>query len=66
MDTGSVSDQEKIALPNTSQEVRGVDSKFFGVFSREVRARTFLAVFIMGMQQLGGIDGVLYVSFEFR
>jgi hypothetical protein len=27
-----------------------------------VRARTFLAVFIMGMQQLSGIDGVLYVS----
>lgn len=35
---------------------------FFDIFSRDVRARTCLAVFMMGMQQLSGIDGVLYVS----
>lgn len=35
---------------------------FFDVFSRDVRARTGLAVFMMGMQQFSGIDGVLYVS----
>jgi DNA-directed RNA polymerase III subunit RPC2 len=32
------------------------------LFSRDVRSRTGLAVFMMGMQQLSGIDGVLYVS----
>ena len=37
-------------------------SGFFDVFSRDVRTRTGLAVFMMGMQQLSGIDGVLYVS----
>lgn len=31
------------------------------LFSRDVRSRTGLAVFMMGMQQLSGIDGVLYV-----
>lgn len=32
------------------------------VFSAESRPRLFFAVFLMGMQQLSGIDGVLYVS----
>lgn len=36
--------------------------KFFELFSADIRARTFLGVFVMGMQQLSGIDGVLYVS----
>ena len=35
---------------------------FADVFKKDVRKRTFLAVFLMGMQQLSGIDGVLYVS----
>lgn len=35
---------------------------FFDVFARDVRSRTALAVFLLGMQQLSGIDGVLYVS----
>lgn len=34
---------------------------FKDVFKKDVRKRTFLAVFLMGMQQLAGIDGVLYV-----
>lgn len=34
---------------------------FFDVFSKDVRARTALAAFMMAMQQLNGIDGVLYV-----
>ncbi len=32
------------------------------LFSRAYRARTVLALFILGMVQLSGIDGVLYVS----
>jgi hypothetical protein len=43
----------------------GHDAKkhsFFDVFSADVRARTGLAAFMMAMQQLNGIDGVLYVS----
>ncbi|KAF2462449.1 putative transporter [Lineolata rhizophorae] len=35
---------------------------FFDVFKRDVRARTLLAVFMMGMQQMSGIDGVLYYA----
>jgi DNA-directed RNA polymerase III subunit RPC2 len=37
---------------------------FLDVFSLDTRWRTTLAVFMMGMQQLSGIDGVLYVSFK--
>ena len=32
------------------------------VFHRDVRSRTLLAAFILGMQQLSGIDGVLYYA----
>jgi MFS family permease len=32
------------------------------VFSPDARPRLFLAVFLMGMQQLSGIDGVLYYA----
>ena len=35
---------------------------FRDLFAPEVRSRTLLAVFLMGMLQLSGIDGVLYVS----
>jgi sugar porter (SP) family MFS transporter len=35
---------------------------FMDVFRKDVRKRTFLAVFLMGMQQLSGIDGVLYYA----
>ena len=34
----------------------------FDALGRDVRSRTGLAVFLHGMQQLSGIDGVLYVS----
>lgn len=37
-------------------------AKLLDVFSSDARPRLFLAVFLMGMQQLSGIDGVLYVS----
>lgn len=37
-------------------------AQILDVLSRESRPRFFLALFLMGMQQLSGIDGVLYVS----
>ncbi|KAK9420625.1 putative Major facilitator superfamily (MFS) profile domain-containing protein [Seiridium unicorne] len=37
-------------------------SPLLAVFSPDARPRFFLAVFLMGMQQLSGIDGVLYYS----
>ena len=44
---------------------REIHSSFRDLFSRDVRGRTALAVFMMGMQQMSGIDGVLYVSPQF-
>lgn len=41
---------------------RSMKHKLFDIFSKDVRSRTALAVFLMAMQQLSGIDGVLYVS----
>lgn len=46
--------------PGISQA--GKKNSFWELFKSDVRDRTFLAVFMMGMQQLSGIDGVLYVS----
>ena len=34
------------------------------VFQRKYRLRTILGLFVLGMVQLSGIDGVLYVSFS--
>ena len=34
----------------------------FEIFSKKARKRTLLGVFLMGMQQLSGIDGVLYYA----
>jgi hypothetical protein len=44
------------------QGTRSTKHKLLDIFSKDVRARTALAVFLMAMQQLSGIDGVLYVS----
>ena len=48
---------------NAPVQVEGGKKKqsFFDVFSADVRTRTGLAAFMMAMQQLSGIDGVLYV-----
>ena len=37
---------------------------FVKVFGKDTRKPMFLGVFMMRMQQLGGIDGVIYVSFS--
>ncbi|QGA13725.1 hypothetical protein EYB26_001375 [Talaromyces marneffei] len=37
-------------------------NSFWELFTHDVRDRTFLAIFMMGMQQLSGIDGVLYYA----
>ncbi|KAJ5693457.1 hypothetical protein N7462_002880 [Penicillium macrosclerotiorum] len=47
------------AVECSKQKIR---RKLLDVFSRDVRSRTLLAVFLMGMQQLSGIDGVLYYA----
>ena len=59
----NAADSKKAILPdNNGLKNRKSVSRFFDAFSADVRARTFLAVFIMSMQQLSGIDGMLYVS----
>lgn len=55
------SHRQEDASPTYSPDSKTTHS-FFDVFARDVRLRTGLAVFLMGMQQLSGIDGVLYVS----
>lgn len=37
-------------------------SDFLSIFKRQYRLRTILGLFVLGMVQLSGIDGVLYVS----
>jgi DNA-directed RNA polymerase III subunit RPC2 len=48
--------------PATKERMKAIKDKLLDIFSKDVRSRTALAVFLMGMQQLSGIDGVLYVS----
>lgn len=57
--TEAINQQDVAAA--TSSEGRPPKDSFLDVFKSDVRTRTSLAVFLMGMQQLSGIDGVLYV-----
>lgn len=47
---------EQAALSKTKME------GFLLIFRRQYRARTMLGLFVLGMMQLSGIDGVHYVS----
>lgn len=57
--TRAINQQDVAVAP--SSEGRPVKDSFLDVFKSGVRTRTVLAVFLMSMQQLSGIDGVLYV-----
>lgn len=52
--------RETITEP-TEKPKPSVMDKLFDIFSKDARSRTAFVVFMMGMQQLSGIDGVLYV-----
>jgi hypothetical protein len=52
---------EERAADELPEQVKVAD--LFAVFGRDNWRRTALGVFLMGMQQASGIDGVLYVSF---
>jgi MFS family permease len=62
-------DREKVEVqvhttevqPGTERDGQSTMEKLTDIFSKDVRGRTALAVFLMGMQQMSGIDGVLYV-----
>lgn len=55
---------EKDILTVASQERLGFSlwHGFSAIFRKQYRARTMLGLFILGMIQLSGIDGVLFVS----
>lgn len=62
-------EREKVELESEVPELStpgrkakpSIMNKLLDIFSKDVRARTALVVFMMAMQQLSGIDGVLYV-----
>ena len=47
--------------PRAGVPLRNRLASHFDIFERSVIRRTALGVFVRGMQQLSGIDGVLYV-----
>ncbi|KAJ5158910.1 Major facilitator superfamily domain general substrate transporter [Penicillium coprophilum] len=62
-------EREKVVLQVRAQELDsgeqvkdGTMDKLLAIFSKDVLGRTILAVFLMGMQQMSGIDGVLYYA----
>jgi len=57
--TTAINQQDVAVVPFS--DGRPIKDSFLDVFKSDVRTRTVLAVFLMGMQQLSGIDGVLYV-----
>lgn len=63
----SYTEHEKVDLQSENQAgdvpaKQTTMEKLLDIFSKDVRSRTILAVFMMAAQQLSGIDGVLYVS----
>ncbi|MCJ1392593.1 hypothetical protein MMC18_005463 [Xylographa bjoerkii] len=59
-DTAATPNQQELASPAPAQATKKFS--FLDVFSKDVRKQTALAAFMMGMQQLSGIDGVLYYA----
>ncbi|KAJ5953541.1 hypothetical protein N7454_000437 [Penicillium verhagenii] len=59
-------EHEKVDLqessPDDGASKQGTMDKMLDIFSKDVRSRTILAVFMMAAQQLSGIDGVLYYA----
>ncbi|KAL4749042.1 hypothetical protein BDW72DRAFT_195188 [Aspergillus terricola var. indicus] len=60
----AVTNVSSMDLTVTTPQVgdKSIKHKLFDIFSKDVRSRTALAVFLMAMQQLSGIDGVLYYA----
>ncbi|EFR00966.1 H(+)-myo-inositol cotransporter [Nannizzia gypsea CBS 118893] len=54
-------DREDMPQPNEREEPK-TRSKMLDVLSAEARPGFLLGIFLMGMQQLSGIDGVLYYA----
>ncbi|EJP66154.1 H(+)-myo-inositol cotransporter [Beauveria bassiana ARSEF 2860] len=55
-------DQDTIPGEDSVEQETKVSSRMLDVFSPAARPGLILAVFLMGMQQLSGIDGVLYYA----
>ena len=57
-------EREKIKENDSGELPEGVKMKdILAIFGKDAWRQTALGVFLMGMQQLSGIDGVLYVRF---
>ena len=62
MPDGSVAEAAPAAKLKFWSKVRADFADFRKMFGRDARKPMFLGVFMMAMQQLSGIDGVIYVS----
>lgn len=60
--SGAEASASQVHINTVPTDSPATKSGFLDVFSQDVRTRTGLAVFMMGMQQLSGIDGVLYYA----
>ena len=54
-------DEQPSQAPTTRRLKQRLQS-LFDIFSKQARRQTLFGVFLMGMQQLSGIDGVLYYA----
>jgi hypothetical protein len=55
-------EREKLEEKDSTEVPQSVQMKdILAIFGKDVWRQTALGVFLMGMQQLSGIDGVLYV-----
>ena len=54
-------EREKIEETENSELTKVRMKDILAIFGKDVLRQTALGVFLMGMQQLSGIDGVLYV-----
>ncbi|KAF4635971.1 hypothetical protein G7Y89_g2101 [Cudoniella acicularis] len=63
LDISRAEAEKDILRPNASNSPRKLSAKeFLNIFKKEYRGRTLLGLFILGMIQLCGIDGVLYYA----
>ena len=60
-EVSEVPNTQATAKKSLQERIRGNISELTEVFGKETRKPLMLGVFLMTMQQLSGIDGVIYV-----
>ncbi|KAI1998255.1 hypothetical protein LOZ53_000040 [Ophidiomyces ophidiicola] len=65
VDSNDAGSKDSRSPTRATEKQKQEEGGFFDLFKKDVRGRTWLAVFLMGFLQLSGIDAVLYYDLKY-